>query len=315
MNGPEGITPDSRPLLGPVPGVPGFWAAAGLCRTPASAPGRDRRHHGRMARRRRAAVRREGDERPTLRAGVRGSRLRRRARPRIVQVLLLLRYPTTRTSGPASAASSPLDDRDSAARRACSARRTAGSAPTISCRAHPGAARAPISAAGAGRARRSSTASAREHRAVRERAGLLDFTSFGKLDVSGPGALALLQRLADNDVDRPVGSVIYTQFLNPRGGIESDLTVTRWAPDRFRVTTGSNFVASDLGWIRTHLPSDDSRAGARRDGRVRMYRPVGAPTRVACSRPSPRATCRTRPILICRRDRSRSPAPRSAPSE
>ena len=97
-----------------------------------------------------------------------------------------------------------------------------------------------------------------EHRAVRERVGLFDFTSFGKLDVSGPGALALLQRLADNDVDRPVGSVIYTQFLNPRGGIESDLTVTRWAPDRFRVTTGSNFVASDLGWILMHLPSDDS---------------------------------------------------------
>jgi glycine cleavage system aminomethyltransferase T len=97
-----------------------------------------------------------------------------------------------------------------------------------------------------------------EHRAVRERVGLFDFTSFGKLDVSGPGALGLLQRLADNDVDRPVGSVIYTQLLNPRGGIESDLTITRWAPDRFRVTTGSNFVASDLGWIRMHLPADGS---------------------------------------------------------
>src|SRR5262249_47584558 len=60
-----------------------------------------------------------------------------------------------------------------------------------------------------------------EHRAVRERVGLFDFTSFGKLDVSGPDALALLQRLADNDVNRPVGSVIYTQLLNPRGGIES----------------------------------------------------------------------------------------------
>jgi len=50
--------------------------------------------------------------------------------------------------------------------------------------------------------------------------------------------------------------VIYTQLLNPRGGIESDLTVTRWASDRFRVTTGSNFVASDLGWILMHLPPD-----------------------------------------------------------
>jgi glycine cleavage system aminomethyltransferase T len=89
---------------------------------------------------------------------------------------------------------------------------------------------------------------------VRERAGLFDFTSFGKLDVSGPGAPAFLQRLADNDLDRPIGSVVYTQFLNPRGGIESDLTITRWAEDRFRVTTGSNFVASDLGWILMHLP-------------------------------------------------------------
>src|SRR5262249_57907735 len=71
-------------------------------------------------------------------------------------------------------------------------------------------------------------------------------------------ALALLQRLADNDVNRPVGSVIYTQLLNPRGGIESDLTITRWAEDRFRVTTGSNFVASDLGWILMHMPRDGS---------------------------------------------------------
>jgi 4-methylaminobutanoate oxidase (formaldehyde-forming) len=52
--------------------------------------------------------------------------------------------------------------------------------------------------------------------------------------------------------------VVYTQFLNPRGGIESDLTVTRLAGDRFRVTTGSNFIASDLGWIRMHLPEHGS---------------------------------------------------------
>ena len=48
-------------------------------------------------------------------------------------------------------------------------------------------------------------------------------------------------------LDRPPGSVVYTQFLNPDGGIESDLTVTLLAPDHFRVVTGSNFVASDLG--------------------------------------------------------------------
>jgi 4-methylaminobutanoate oxidase (formaldehyde-forming) len=83
-------------------------------------------------------------------------------------------------------------------------------------------------------------------------------TSFGKIEVRGPGALGLLQRLADNDVDKPVGSVVYTQFLNPRGGIESDLTVVRLGPERFRIVTGSSFVPGDLGWIRMHLPDDGS---------------------------------------------------------
>jgi sarcosine dehydrogenase len=97
-----------------------------------------------------------------------------------------------------------------------------------------------------------------EHRAVRERAGLLDMTSFGKLELRGPGALALLQRLCDNDVGKPPGSVVYTQFLNARGGIEADLTVIRLGEDHFRVVTGSGFVPGDLGWIRMHLPRDGS---------------------------------------------------------
>lgn len=96
----------------------------------------------------------------------------------------------------------------------------------------------------------------REHRAVRERVGVLDMTSFGKLDVTGPGALGFLQRLACNDVDRPVGSLVYTQFLNPRGGIECDVTITRLAPDAFRVTTGTASLASDLGWMALHRPDD-----------------------------------------------------------
>src|SRR3989442_234978 len=65
-----------------------------------------------------------------------------------------------------------------------------------------------------------------EHLAARERAALFDETSFSKLEVSGRGALALLQRLADNDLDKPVGSVTYTQLLNDRGGIESDPPIT-----------------------------------------------------------------------------------------
>ncbi|MBI4588316.1 MAG: GcvT family protein [Candidatus Rokubacteria bacterium] len=97
-----------------------------------------------------------------------------------------------------------------------------------------------------------------EHRATRERAGLFDATSFSKLDVSGPGALALLQRLTDNEMDRPVGSVTYTQMLNEAGGIECDLTVTRLAAEQFFLVTGSAFGPHDLAWIRRHLPSDGS---------------------------------------------------------
>jgi 4-methylaminobutanoate oxidase (formaldehyde-forming) len=98
---------------------------------------------------------------------------------------------------------------------------------------------------------------AEEHRAFRERAGMIDMTSFGKIDVEGPGALALLERLCDNRIDRPVGSVIYTQFLNRRGGIVADVTVTRLGEQRFRVITGAGVVESDMGWMRLHARDAD----------------------------------------------------------
>ncbi|MDR7520367.1 MAG: FAD-dependent oxidoreductase [Armatimonadota bacterium] len=97
-----------------------------------------------------------------------------------------------------------------------------------------------------------------EHRAVREAAGLFDFTSFSKFEVEGPGALRVLQWLTDNQMDRPPGSVTYTQMLNARGGIECDLTVTRLGPEQFMVITGSAFGVHDLDWIRRHLPDDGS---------------------------------------------------------
>ena len=99
---------------------------------------------------------------------------------------------------------------------------------------------------------------AREHRAVREAVALIDQTSFSKLEVSGPGALAALQRIAANDLDRPDGTCVYTQLCNDRGGIEADVTVMRLAADRFYVVTGSQFGVRDSGWIARHLPSDGS---------------------------------------------------------
>ncbi len=88
-----------------------------------------------------------------------------------------------------------------------------------------------------------------EHTAFRERAGIIDMTSFGKTAVEGPGALALLERACCNRIDRPVGAVIYTQMLDARGGILADVTVTRLAADRFRVVSGAGAVDADRGWL------------------------------------------------------------------
>jgi glycine cleavage system T protein len=97
-----------------------------------------------------------------------------------------------------------------------------------------------------------------EHRACRERVGIFDLTPFTKVEVRGPGALAFLQRLAANDVDRPVGVIVYTAMLSPRGGIMCDLTVTRLDEERFWVVTGGAVGRHDIAWMRRHVPSDGS---------------------------------------------------------
>ncbi len=104
-------------------------------------------------------------------------------------------------------------------------------------------------------------ASAAEHRAVREAAGLFDQSSFAKYIVEGPDAEAVLNRICANDVAVPVGKIVYTQWLNERGGIEADLTVTREAADRFLVVTAAAAQTRDLAWLKRHIP-DGARAVA-----------------------------------------------------
>jgi glycine cleavage system aminomethyltransferase T/glycine/D-amino acid oxidase-like deaminating enzyme len=97
-----------------------------------------------------------------------------------------------------------------------------------------------------------------EHRAARETVAIFDESSFSKLEIAGPGAAALLERLCDNQVARGVGKITYTQMLNRRGGIECDFTVARLADERFSIVTGTAFGNHDAGWIRSHLPDDGS---------------------------------------------------------
>jgi len=92
-----------------------------------------------------------------------------------------------------------------------------------------------------------------EHLAVRNGVGLFDMTSFGKIKIEGRDALAYLQRLCANDMDVEPGRIVYTQMLNQRGGIESDLTVTRLSPTVFLAVVPGATLRRDLAWLRRHL--------------------------------------------------------------
>ncbi len=95
---------------------------------------------------------------------------------------------------------------------------------------------------------------AEEHCAIRERAALIDQTSFSKFEISGKGAEAAMQRIAANDLSGPPGKAVYTQLCNARGGIEADVTLIHDAIDHFYLVTGSGFGLRDSGWVARYLP-------------------------------------------------------------
>ncbi|MFF4947843.1 FAD-dependent oxidoreductase [Streptomyces chattanoogensis] len=93
---------------------------------------------------------------------------------------------------------------------------------------------------------------AAEARATREGVALYDMTPLRRLEVTGPGALDFLQHMTTNNLRKKPGAVTYTLLLDGTGGIRSDLTVARLAPDRFQI--GANSPA-DLDWLLRHAPS------------------------------------------------------------
>ena len=96
--------------------------------------------------------------------------------------------------------------------------------------------------------------SAAEHMAVRQKVGMFDMSSFGKIKLIGRDAEAVLQIIAANDVAVPVGKIVYTQFLNDDGHIEADVTVTRLGPEEFLIVTPAATIRRDLHWINGHIP-------------------------------------------------------------
>ena len=97
-----------------------------------------------------------------------------------------------------------------------------------------------------------------EHLATRDRIALYDLTPFAKFELTGPGVVAYLQTLCANDINKPVGKVIYTAMLDTNGGIMCDLTINRLGPKKYWVITGGSVHGHDLAWMRAHLPTDGS---------------------------------------------------------
>ena len=98
--------------------------------------------------------------------------------------------------------------------------------------------------------------SANEHRAVREAVGLFDQSSFAKFRLEGADAAKVLNRVCANDVDVAVGKIVYTQWLNERGGIEADLTVTRLSETAYLIVTGAETEVKDFNWLSRHMGED-----------------------------------------------------------
>jgi glycine cleavage system aminomethyltransferase T/glycine/D-amino acid oxidase-like deaminating enzyme len=255
INGPEAITPDGAYVLGPVPGLRGFWVAAGMSLNGIAGAGGTGRLMAEWI----------VDGEPSI--DVAEMNVRRfgphfadknfcaaRARE-VYKYYYLLRYPNDENEWGRPMRVSPLVPRLQALGAVFGEKNGWE-------RVNYFEAGKPSHRAGA-EYRTFDRPSyfelvGEEHRAAREHVALFDMTSFNKIDVHGPGAFALLQRLADNDIAKPLGSLTYTQFLNEKGGIESDLTITRLGADDFRVTTGTAFGAQDMGWLTMHEPRDGS---------------------------------------------------------
>ena len=98
--------------------------------------------------------------------------------------------------------------------------------------------------------------SAEEHRAVREQVGLFDQSSFSKFLLQGRDACQVLSRLCTSEMDVPIGKAVYTQWLNEKGGIEADVTITRTALDNYFIITAAASQRRDFNWLQRHVPEE-----------------------------------------------------------
>ncbi|HYQ10718.1 MAG TPA: FAD-dependent oxidoreductase, partial [Gaiellaceae bacterium] len=243
---PDAMTPDGNPLLGEMPGIGGFWIAAGLSLNGFGGAGGLGKALAELVTSGEAEVdvqpyrpwRFGGPYRDASFAGAGGRE--------VYKYYYRLRYPYDVSEAGRPKRLSPIQSRNEAVGAVFGTKNGWERAEWY----EPGA---PWRRAGEEQRHAGGWTRppwhdrlAVEHAAIRERAGILDMTSFGKLELS---ELDVLERVCGARIDRPIGSIAYTQLLDERGGIVGDVTVTRLAEDRFRVVTGAGAVDSDRGFL------------------------------------------------------------------
>jgi len=260
---PDAMTPDGNPLLGPLPGVRGFWLAAGLSLNGFGGAGGLGKALAELV----TAGESEVDVQPyrPWRFGgpYRDLDFAAAAAREVYKYYYRLRYPLDVSEAGRPKRLSPLHERLEALGAVFGTKNGWERADYF----RPGepARRAGEEQRSVGWARPPwYDRVAVEHRAIRDRLGIIDMTSFGKLETSD---LEVLERVCDNRIDRAVGSVVYTQLVDERGHIVGDVTVTRLADERFRVITGAGAVDSDRGFLELH--------GARVDDVTDDYAVIG----------------------------------------
>ncbi|CAG0878743.1 unnamed protein product [Cyprideis torosa] len=95
-----------------------------------------------------------------------------------------------------------------------------------------------------------------EHNAARSKVALFDQSSFSKYTVQGKDSCKILQKICSADIDVDAGKIVYTHWLNERGGIEADLTVCRLSENDFWITSASATTNKDLDWLKRNTPDD-----------------------------------------------------------
>lgn len=253
VNGPESFTPDNSFLLGPLPGREGLYVAAGFNSAGIACAGGAGK----------AIAEWIIDGEPPMdlwsvdpRRFAPGQNNRAYLRERVAESLGLhyqMAWPNREFESARGLRRSPLHDR-LAARGACFGSKFGWERPLWYAR--PG--QTPTLDYSFGRPAWFENW-AEEHRAARERVALFDQSSFAKFMLTGPDSCTVLNRLCGNDVDVPVGRIVYTGLFNERGTCESDLTVIRLTDDQYYIITSTAQAVRDADWISRHI--GEARAG------------------------------------------------------